>query len=83
MDSDQKCTFDVHSDPSNVVKLDLRFCSCGEWQLNGFPCPHTAVAIHNNGLLSGKVLTDYIEEYFFDQYYREAYSMPIELIVRN
>ena len=23
-------TFEVHSDPLNVVKLDSRFCSCGE-----------------------------------------------------
>ena len=51
--------------------------------MNGFPCPHAAAAIYNSGLRSGNVLIDYIKEYFFAQYYREAYSMPIESIVNS
>ncbi|XP_028118687.1 uncharacterized protein LOC114316221 [Camellia sinensis] len=41
--------YEVHSHPSVSVDISRRICSCGEWQLKGFPCAHAVGAIQKSG----------------------------------
>ncbi|XP_061999316.1 uncharacterized protein LOC133716650 [Rosa rugosa] len=42
--------YEVHCQKYNsMVNLETRFCSCGEWQLYGFPCSHALVVIQQHG----------------------------------
>ncbi|CAL5395991.1 unnamed protein product [Camellia sinensis] len=68
--------FEVRSQPSVLVDLANRSCSCFQWQLNGFPCPHAIVAFRN----TGKNVYDYIEPFFHAVKYREAYEGSIHPI---
>lgn len=62
--------FEVHAGYSMKVDLDNRFCSCHEWQINGFPCAHALVSIQqNNGCIY-----DYVEDYFKTSYFRSSYA---------
>ena len=69
--------FEVHSQPAQSVDILRRTCSCGGWQIHGFPCSHVAVVIHKSTLMTVRLLTDYIEEYFFVRFYEQCYSMSI------
>ena len=51
---------EVQSEPSFVVDIALRTCSCGGWQHNGFPCSHTVAVLNNSSHITGKDLMDYI-----------------------
>ena len=74
-------TWDVVSANDNVfevravtdtfyVHIVRRMCSCHQWQLNGFPCVHAAVALHE----TGKDVYAYIDAYFHIDSYKEAYK---------
>ncbi|KAL7180554.1 hypothetical protein ACSBR1_043704 [Camellia fascicularis] len=52
--------FEVRSHPSVLVDIGARTCSCFQWQLNGFPCPHAIVAFRN----SGKNIYDHIVPFY-------------------
>ncbi|KAL7201335.1 hypothetical protein ACSBR1_033102 [Camellia fascicularis] len=68
--------FEVRSHPSVLVDIGNRSCSCFQWQLNGFPCPHSVVAFRN----SGKNVYDYIEPFYHVVKYRAAYEGSIHPI---
>lgn len=65
--------YEVHSDPSVSVHIGRRTCSCGEWQINSFPCVHALCALKR----SKRNLNDYLERYYFTETYREVYSKCI------
>ncbi|XP_062007532.1 uncharacterized protein LOC133724718 [Rosa rugosa] len=66
--------YEVHCQKYNsMVNLETRFCSCGEWQLYGFPCSHALVVIQQHG--SSPYL--YVNELYKVEKYRETYSFPI------
>ncbi|KAL7173014.1 hypothetical protein ACSBR2_032477 [Camellia fascicularis] len=68
--------FEVRSHPSVLVDIGNRSCSCFQWQLNGFPCPHAVIAFRN----SGKNVYDYIESFYHMVKYRAAYEGSIHPI---
>ncbi|KAI8569353.1 hypothetical protein RHMOL_Rhmol02G0272000 [Rhododendron molle] len=70
--------YEVQSDPSVSVDIARRSCSCGDWQLNMFPCVHGVCALKK----SKKDLNDYMERCFFSESYREAYSKCINPVPR-
>ncbi|KAG5535403.1 hypothetical protein RHGRI_023235 [Rhododendron griersonianum] len=70
--------YEVQSDPSVSVDIVRRSCSCGDWQLNMFPCVHGVCALKK----SKKDLNDYMECCFFSESYREAYSKCINPVPR-
>ncbi|KAH7843974.1 hypothetical protein Vadar_023028 [Vaccinium darrowii] len=61
--------FKVRCNPSVSVDIGLRTCSCGEWQINSFPCVHAVCALKK----SGKNLNEYVDRYYFVDMYKEAY----------
>ncbi|KAF7116779.1 hypothetical protein RHSIM_RhsimUnG0016400 [Rhododendron simsii] len=74
--------YEVQSDPSVGVDIARCSCSCGDWQLNMFPCVHGICALKK----SKKDLNDYMERCFFSESYREAYSKgfnPVPRIWQN
>ncbi|XP_028058128.1 uncharacterized protein LOC114262000 [Camellia sinensis] len=68
--------YEVHSHPSVSVDISRRICSCGEWQLKGFPCAHAVGAIQK----SRHDLCLFVDQYFYVQSYQESYSFPIYLV---
>ena len=73
--------FEVHCEPSMLVNVALRICSCGKWQQDGFPCSHAATVINCCSHLSGKDLMEYIEPYFYTHFYQLALSGIIHPVV--
>ncbi|KAI8554876.1 hypothetical protein RHMOL_Rhmol05G0131000 [Rhododendron molle] len=69
--------YEVQSDSSVSVDIARRSCSCGDWQLNMFPCVHGVCALKKS-----KDLNDYMERCFFSESYREAYSKCINPVPR-
>ncbi|XP_028094307.1 uncharacterized protein LOC114294374 [Camellia sinensis] len=65
--------FEVHSFPSVMVDVGRRTCSCFHWQIKGFPCAHTVVAIGNSGL----DLYDLVDSYYHVSKYRNSYACNI------
>lgn len=65
--------YKVHSQPSVLVDVARRSCSCFQWQLNGFPCSHAVVAFRN----SGRNIYDSIETYYRIDKFQAAYSATI------
>ncbi|XP_024195810.1 uncharacterized protein LOC112198965 [Rosa chinensis] len=66
--------YEVHCQKYNsMINLETHFCSCGEWQLYGFPCSHALVVIQQHG--SSPYL--YVNELYKVEKYRETYSFPI------
>ncbi|KAK9278814.1 hypothetical protein L1049_028393 [Liquidambar formosana] len=68
--------FEVHSYPSVTVDILNCSCTCYQWQMNGFPYSHVAVAIQ----ASGGDINDYVEDYFYTSSFRESYLQAIHLI---
>ncbi|KAH7840908.1 hypothetical protein Vadar_023168 [Vaccinium darrowii] len=68
--------YEVHSDPFVSVHIGRRTCSCGEWQINSFPCVHALCALKR----SKRNLNDYLERYYFTETYREVYVKCINPI---
>ncbi|KAL7164611.1 hypothetical protein ACSBR2_040497 [Camellia fascicularis] len=66
--------FEVRSRPS--VLVDIGACSCFQWQLNGFPCPHAVVAFRN----SGRNIYDHVVPFYRVTEFRAAYSGTIHPI---
>ncbi|KAH7845987.1 hypothetical protein Vadar_008340 [Vaccinium darrowii] len=64
---------EVLCDPSVMVDIGRRTCSCTQWQLNGVPCVHAVCAIKK----SRRALNDCVDRYFHVECYREVYSRPI------
>lgn len=64
---------EVLCDPSVMVDIGRRTCSCTQWQLNGVPCVHAVCAIKK----SRRALNDCVDRYFHVECYREAYSRSI------
>ncbi|KAH7858949.1 hypothetical protein Vadar_029711 [Vaccinium darrowii] len=65
--------YEVHSDPFVSVDIGRCTCPCGEWQINSFSRVHGLCALKR----SKRNLYDYVENYYFTQTYREAYSKCI------
>ncbi|XP_062028563.1 uncharacterized protein LOC133744474 [Rosa rugosa] len=66
--------YEVHCQKYNsMVNLETHFCSCGEWQLYGFPCSHALVVIQQHGSSP----YSYVNELYKVEKYRETYSFPI------
>ena len=63
----------VHSDPSVTVELVARTCSCGWWQVNGFPCAHAVAALRRSKMR----VSDIVDRVFHVESYRESYAFPI------
>ncbi|KAG5231616.1 MuDR family transposase [Salix suchowensis] len=71
-------TFKVHDIRSafndNDVEIDAWVCSCGEWQLTGFPCLHAvAVLLHIH-----RDVYDYCSKYYTTEAFRLTYSESIK-----
>ncbi|KAH7845006.1 hypothetical protein Vadar_034106 [Vaccinium darrowii] len=64
---------EVLCDPSVMVDIGRRTCSCTQWKLNGVPCVHSVCAIKK----SRRALNDCVDRYFHVECYREAYSRSI------
>ncbi|CAL8083820.1 unnamed protein product [Prunus armeniaca] len=54
-----------------IVDLDLRTCSCREWDLTSWPCVHGVAAINYNGGLN---VMDYVDACYHTQTYFKAYE---------
>ena len=66
--------YEVHCQKYSVmVNLETRFCSCGEWQVHGFPCSHALVVIQQHGASP----YDYVNELYKVVKFRETYSFSI------
>lgn len=57
----------------NVVNIDLAKCSCGDWQLNGYPCFHAIAVLQR----MGEDLYNYCSKYYTAESFQTAYSEPI------
>ncbi|KAL7258577.1 hypothetical protein ACSBR1_004661 [Camellia fascicularis] len=68
--------FEVRSHPSVLVDIGVRTCSCSQWKLNGFPCPHAVVAVQN----SGRNIYNYVIPFYHITEFRSAYFGTIHLI---
>ncbi|KAL7255184.1 hypothetical protein ACSBR1_009363 [Camellia fascicularis] len=69
--------FEVQSNPSVLIDVGTRTCSCFQWQLNGFPCPDVVVVFHN----SGKDIYEYVNPFyhvkeFMATYYGAIHPVP-------
>ena len=73
--------FEVHCEPSMLVNVALRICSCGKWQQDGFLCSHATTVINCCSYQSEKDLMEYIEPYFFTHFYQLALSGTIHLVI--
>ncbi|CAL8992186.1 unnamed protein product [Prunus brigantina] len=54
-----------------IMDLDLRTCSCREWDLTGWPCVHGVAAINYN---EGMNVMDYVDACYHTQTYFKAYE---------
>ncbi|KAL7193851.1 hypothetical protein ACSBR2_025480 [Camellia fascicularis] len=68
--------YEVHSQPSVLVDVNRRTCSCCQWQVNGFQCSHAVVTFRN----SGRNIYDLIESYHHVTEFRAMYSESIHHI---
>jgi hypothetical protein len=53
-----------------VVDLNRRICQCKDWQANGFPCPHAAAVILQNG----EPMESYVERFLTCEAYKSTYA---------
>ncbi|XP_012838824.1 PREDICTED: uncharacterized protein LOC105959301 [Erythranthe guttata] len=65
--------FEVLCDPTAVVDIKERVCSCRMWQITGLPCAHAACVLFNNTNEGYK----YVDKYYRSEAYRETYSHPV------
>ncbi|XP_012829160.1 PREDICTED: uncharacterized protein LOC105950357 [Erythranthe guttata] len=65
--------FEVLCDPTAVVDIKERVCSCRMWQITGLPCAHAACVLFNNSNEGYK----YVDKYYRTESYRETYSHPV------
>ncbi|KAL7176858.1 hypothetical protein ACSBR2_030239 [Camellia fascicularis] len=65
--------FEVKSNPSVLVDVGARTCSCFQWQLNGFPCPHAVVAFCN----SGRDIYKYVNPFYHVKEFMATYCGAI------
>ncbi|KAK2970220.1 hypothetical protein RJ640_021656 [Escallonia rubra] len=67
--------FDIRDDMGavNVVNMNQWGCSCGLWQITGFPCCHAVAVL---GHVDGKIY-DYCSKYFTIEIFRALYSESI------
>ncbi|XP_012833979.1 PREDICTED: uncharacterized protein LOC105954835 [Erythranthe guttata] len=71
--------YEVLSDPSMVVDLSRKTCTCRKWQILGFPCVHAVYVLVNETSQP----YDYIDKLYYAEYYRECYASPIYPFVRH
>ncbi|XP_012841176.1 PREDICTED: uncharacterized protein LOC105961490 [Erythranthe guttata] len=64
---------EVLSDPSMVVDLLQKTCTCRKWQILGFPCVHADYVLVNKTSQP----YDFIDKLYYAEYYRECYASPI------
>ncbi|KAK3026932.1 hypothetical protein RJ639_040338 [Escallonia herrerae] len=57
----------------NVVNMNQWCCSCGLWQITGFPCCHAVAVL---GHIDGKIY-DYCSKYFTVEIFQASYSESI------
>ncbi|KAI8537633.1 hypothetical protein RHMOL_Rhmol09G0039400 [Rhododendron molle] len=65
--------YEVWCNPSVSVNIASRSCSCGEWQINSFPCAHAFCALKR----AGKKLNDYVDHYYSVDAFQNTYSKSI------
>ncbi|KAI8571358.1 hypothetical protein RHMOL_Rhmol01G0113900 [Rhododendron molle] len=65
--------YEVRCDPSVSVNIASRSCSCGEWQINSFPCAHAFCALKR----AEKNLNDYVDHYYSVHAFQNTYSKSI------
>ncbi|KAG5552189.1 hypothetical protein RHGRI_010320 [Rhododendron griersonianum] len=65
--------YEVRCNPSVSVNISSRSCSCGEWQINSFPCAHAFCALKRGG----KNLNDYVDHYYSVDAFHNTYSKSI------
>ncbi|XP_012842750.1 PREDICTED: uncharacterized protein LOC105962952 [Erythranthe guttata] len=59
-----------------VVHLDKRTCTCGMFQLNGYPCPHAWTCILDRRLK----VEDYVDHCYSKSMYLKAYSHMVHAV---
>ncbi|KAH7578191.1 hypothetical protein JRO89_XS01G0351400 [Xanthoceras sorbifolium] len=57
----------------NVVNIDIGKCSCGDWQLNGYPCFHAVAVLQR----MGEDLYNYCSKYYTTETFRSTYTESI------
>ncbi|KAL5859344.1 hypothetical protein ACOSQ4_000640 [Xanthoceras sorbifolium] len=57
----------------NVVNIDIGKCSCGDWQLNGYPCFHAVAVLQR----MGEDLYNYCSKYYTTETFRSTYRESI------
>ncbi|XP_012827308.1 PREDICTED: uncharacterized protein LOC105948635 [Erythranthe guttata] len=71
--------YEVLSDPSMVIDLSQKTCTCRKWQILGFSCVHAVYVLVNETSQP----YDYIDKLHYAEYYRECYASPIYPFVRH
>jgi hypothetical protein len=62
----------------HAVDLELKTCSCGQWQISGKPCTHAICFI---GSLRQVKLDDYVHEYYSLDRFKATYQFEVNLMV--
>jgi hypothetical protein len=61
----------------HIVKTDLKFCSCLEWQHTGKPCQHVLVVIIAQ-LFRDVGMEQFVDYYFSVEKFKKAYKRRME-----
>ena len=62
----------------HAVDLDMKTCSCGQWQISGKPCTH---AISFIGSLRMVKLEDYVHDYYSLEHFKATYQFVVNPMV--
>lgn len=65
--------YEVRDKFAYEVNLNTKECSCVNWQINSFPCPHAIAAIQDSNLDIYK----YIHPIYLIETFRKSYNNPI------
>ncbi|KAL7238077.1 hypothetical protein ACSBR2_004219 [Camellia fascicularis] len=76
--------YEVHSNPSVLVDVGRRTCSCFQWQINGFSCSHAIVAFRNSGRniynsIDRAFHIDAVEQYILSLPWRSQMSTQLNI----
>ena len=62
----------------HAVDLEVKTCSCGQWQISGKPCTHAICLI---GSLRQLKLEDYMHDYYSLERFKATYQFMVNLMV--
>ena len=62
----------------HAVDLEVKTCSCGQWQISGKPCTHAICLI---GSLRQLKLEDYVHDYYSLERFKATYQFVVNPMV--